>query len=95
MAWDGWSEEEQSMFTIVGVDAFNMVKLKPWMLGEGAETDEDGDAACAEKLETVECLVRTYELKKTAGVKVRHPDWMAVRPIKQDVEVKYERAFAL
>ena len=61
------------MFTIIVVDERNMVKLKPWVPEESAETVKGGNAASAEPQETLECLLATYEIKKTAGVNVRHP----------------------
>ena len=85
----GKKEQEDSRFTIVSVNELDVVTLKPWF-PEGSD-----DAASANQTENMECLLRTFELKKTAGAKVRHAGWVAVRPVEQDVQIMYERGYAL
>ena len=85
----GKKDQEDSRFTIVSVNEWGVVTLKPWF-PEGSD-----DAARADQTENIECLLRTFELKKTAGAKVRHAGWVAARPVEQDVQIMYERGYAL
>ena len=91
----GPKDQEESRSTIVSVNEFNMVTLKPWFPEGGEETKEAGNAASATRQETLESIITTYELKKTTGAKVRHPGWVEQRPVEQDQQVMYERAYAL
>ena len=85
---------ENSFYSIVSVSPKNFVTLRSLVQSQGGAPDGILHAASALVEVHVERVLRDYESKNAKDIKIRHPGWMAARPIKKETELAFERAFA-
>ena len=87
---------DDAFFQIIAVNELDKgIKLQAMTPGEdGKEGAKGAEAAQTEIIETVEVVLTHYEEKKQGPNKVRHTGWQAARPVEEDTQLSYERAFA-
>ena len=84
---------ENSFYSILSVDQRG-VTLQPLVKSQGCAQDGILNAVSECLLVDVDTVLEKYESKKAKDIKIRHPGWKAVRPIKKETQLTFQRAFA-